>query len=223
MSDDNQNEGVSDTDGAEVKSKTDVSKKSEKSFDGQDDVLKLLNDMRSELRGLQSKQDRSDKENREKFAEFARLKKSGMTDDEAYDELDRKKRQAEREAALDEIIAERRKGNGTPDKQPAPSINLDEFGLDKDDPKVSEILTSGKSEVEVQLSLAKYGIEYARKPKADASSASTPLGGSALAKMTEQVADQKYSELAKLMREPTVNSAKINQIKKDLSDAGYPL
>jgi len=102
---------------------------------------------------------------------------------------------------------------------------IEEFGLDVNDAKVRlELLSkSYKTAEEAEVAAAKFIKAQSKQPTpSDADAGSNPRQPPT-SKMTESVAEEKYVELGKLMRNPSQNKSAIEAIKRQLIEGGYPL
>ena len=147
-----QNEGNPQAEGAGSQP---VSSGEGKPFEGSQNELvellkaqsKKLETFEKEIRGLQSKQDKGDKQFKEFMADYQKQVAAGVPDHEAYEiaqnNQNAKKRQAEREALLDQLLAERSGKSVGADSKLAKAKELAlKYGIDENDPSLAEIVST---------------------------------------------------------------------------------
>lgn len=193
---------------------------------------KDLENVVSQLKGLQSRQDKST-DTQARFMDEIRTKMSqGMSLDQAEKAVN-----SEAQARLkDDLLFQmaEKLGVQTPFSQQAPVGNgspvtvdkaktLQEYGLSENDPDVAASISGQefKSVTELEAFAGKVILKRQNKPQPDMSASTAATGTPPASKMTEQVAEQKYEELGRMLLEPTKNKAKIASLKKELVDGGF--
>lgn len=189
----------------------------------------------SQIKGLQSRQDKST-DTQARFMDEIRAKMSqGMNLDQAEKAVNAETKTREQDDLLKQVAA--KLGIETPSSQYAPAgtgpqpvtvdkaKTLQEYGLSENDPDVAAAISgqSFNSVTEVEAFAGKVLLKRQNKPQPDLSASIAATGSTPDAKMNEQVAEQKYEELGRLLLEPTKNKVKIASLKKELSGNGYPV
>lgn len=100
---------------------------------------------------------------------------------------------------------------------------LKEYQLDGNDPDViAQVLSKDfKNETEAKLAAANLAFRRSNPTPPDISAAPVIKGGAPVTKISAEQADVKYADLSKLLRDPTMNAAKIKNLTKELKDSGY--
>ena len=98
-----------------------------------------------------------------------------------------------------------------------------EYGLDANSADVIEALRGTyRNRDHFESTMAKLALGKTNRPQpSPAASTTLKAPPPPEAKLSEQEADQKYSEIAVLLRNPSLNGAKILNLQKELREAGY--
>jgi len=196
-------------------------------------LTRKFDEVDSRTKALQGDKDRGVNQTKEevkelkrKLAEIEKLRKSGLDEDAAVDEFSFREdvRLIKDQLAKLGSASAQPAGNGAGGAVDAAQV-IGEFGLDVNDAKVRlELLSKPyKTAEEAEVAAAKFIKAQSKQPTpSDADAGSNPRQPPT-SKMTESVAEEKYVELGKLMRNPSQNKSAIEAIKRQLIEGGYPL
>lgn len=186
-------------------------------------LTKRLDEVDSRSKALQSDKDRGItktksevEELKRKFAEIEKLKKSGLDEDTAFEEL----------SFRDEIRAVREQLKSLSPAQPSTAGNgagavadkakvIADYGLDGNDPEVIAEIVGKNFNSQLEAENAALKLAYRRaKPTPSSVAASTAVVGS-----TPQIQNEGelVTRLAQLQKEPTKNREAIKELEKKLN------
>ena len=190
-------------------------------------LTKRLDEVDARSKSLQGDKDRGIKkandelnELKRRFAEIEKLKKSGMDDDAAFEELGfREEVRAVREQ-LSKLnpVQPQSAGNGEGKAVDAAEV-IKKYELEANDPEVIERILRGNFKTPEDAELAALRIAYQRaKTNQPSPSAAPPLTGSV---PRESDTPALIEKLAKLQKTPTQNRDEIKQLKAELDKRGW--
>jgi hypothetical protein len=97
-----------------------------------------------------------------------------------------------------------------------------QYQLDANTPEVLEVLRGTyRNRDHFEATLARVALARSNKPTPTPAESASLQSQPPAGKMAADVADQKYGELGRLLKEPSRNASKIESLKKELIDAGY--
>lgn len=188
-------------------------------------IQKQLEQTRSELRGLQGRQDKETNDVQRAMGELKKRLDSGMSFDEAQKSIAADNEVAA-EKALIRKIAEKvgvldespstPAGNGQPMANDKAST-LQQYGLDANDADVAEAIRGKSDPLEIKLAALEVAYKRATKPSPDAS-ASTAVQGRPAPKSDTGAMIARLQELQKF---PTQNKQEIATLKKQLDERNW--
>lgn len=184
-----------------------------------DSLNKKLGELDARTKSLQSDKDRGVQrterevnELKKKFAEVEKLKSRGLSDDDAFEEVELRENIR--------LISQQLKANTPAQTSPAGNGNgqavdrasvLSQYGLDENDPDVTAAMAGVKTAEQAELAALKVIYRRDRKPTPDASAAPVATGTPVSDNSGELV-----NTLAKLQADPVRNAKKIKEVEEKL-------
>lgn len=185
-------------------------------------ITRDLAEVKKQLRSLQGDKDRGVAQTRRdvddlkrKLAEIEKLKKRGLSEDDAFEEFEL--REQLRSLRLQPKSAGNAEGE-TVDK----AETLRKYGLDENDPDVASAFSGVNfgSTLEMENAALKVALKKANKPKPDPAAAPSATGSTPVT-MRDEEAASKLRQLENYYREPSKYGANIKTIETELRSAGY--
>lgn len=173
-------------------------------------------------RGI-SKTQKEIEELKQKFAQIDNLKKRGLTEDEAFEEL--QLREAITQIRQQQLVANQGlsdEGTGTTNTLSVEKAKtLQQYGLSENDLDVAAEFSSKEFYTPLELENAALRIAFKRtqKPAPDAAAATSPAGGGGMGTGNPVQSDiNRYEQLSK---SPTANAAELKALKQKLDAANW--
>jgi len=192
---------------------------------GRLNIEKEIGLLRSELRGLQGRQDKEATEVQKFMGEVKKRMANGMSLDEAEQSITAEQQAAQKDDLLFKIARKvgvldeppsTPAGNGQPMASDAAST-LQQYGLNANDPDVAEAIRGKSDPLEIKLAALEVAYKRATKPSPDAS-ASTAVQGRPAPKSDTGAMIARLQELQKF---PTQNKQEIATLKKQLDERNW--
>jgi len=151
---------------------------------GRLNIEKEIGLLRSELRGLQGRQDKEATEVQKFMGEVKKRMANGMSLDEAEQSITAEQQAAQKDDLLFKIARKvgvldeppsTPAGNGQPMASDAAST-LQQYGLNANDPDVAEAIRGKTNPLELELAAAKVALKREKKPVADVSASTSVIG-----------------------------------------------
>lgn len=179
-----------------------------------------LETLKKELRGLQSRQDKGTSEISEILAEFKKQKKGGLDDTDAeiaaVSAIEKRNKAARRDQALDLLIerlnlgevSEQLTGTKTGGADDYKKV-ISEYGVDATSPDIIALIKGSNDATELAIKLGK----RKQSPPPTLSQAAATVGSPPPPPPSTAALE---NEIAGLLKTPTANKKRIDEIKKEL-------
>jgi len=192
-------------------------------------LLKIQKDLeltRSELKGLQGRQDKETSEVQRFMGEVKKRMASGMSLDEAEQSITAEKKASEK----DELLFKIARKVGVLDEPPSPpagngqpmakdvASTLQQYDLNANDPDVAEAIRGKTDPLELKLAALEVAYKRSTKPTPDVSASTSVQQRSPSAKDDTQ---KMIDRLGALQKFPTQNREEIKALKKQLDERNW--
>ncbi len=193
---------------------------------GRLNIEKELGLLRSELRGLQGRQDKEATEVQKFMGEVKKRMASGMSLEQAEQSITAEQTAAQKDDLLFKIARKvgvldespsNIAGNGSPVASDKAST-LEMYNLDANDADVAEAIRGKSDPMELKLAALEVAYKRLTKPTPDASASTAVVQGRPTPKSDTGVLIDKLSQLQKF---PTQNKQEIAAIKKQLDERNW--
>ena len=179
-----------------------------------------LETLKKELRGLQSRQDKGTSEISEILAEFKKQQKSGLDDTDAelaaVSAIEKRNKAAKRDQALDLLIEKLNLGEVSEQLTGSKEVGasdykkvISEFGVDPTSPDIISLIKGSNDATELAIKLGK----RKQSPAPTIAQAAAVVGSPPPPPPSTAVLE---AEIASLLKTPSANKKRIDEIKKEL-------
>lgn len=193
---------------------------------------KRLDEVDERTKALQGDKDRGVNKTRkeveqlkQQIAEIEKFKKNGLSEDEAYDEVEFRRNLSDVKDTLRKLVEAQTPtaGNGKGEGEETAKV-FSEKGLDLKDPRVAlELSRKYGSPAEMELAAYKLKEALASTPNPNPAQAASAKGGTGSAALSAQQIEELSGQRNELFKHKTANREELARIEKQLTEAGVPL